>query len=79
MTVSYHSGPYRWSGQAAGREAPLIQRETLHTKGGPERDTSKCMEFQLTKVSRTLFFILLDSSPHKHKSQLDSNLGEKAC
>ncbi|XP_052273890.1 autophagy-related protein 2 homolog A-like isoform X2 [Dreissena polymorpha] len=53
MSVSYHkSSPTtnRWVGQAAGREAPLVSRETLQTRGGPFRDTSKCMEVQLTKV-----------------------------
>ncbi|XP_052770169.1 autophagy-related protein 2 homolog B-like [Mya arenaria] len=52
MTVSYQRGSPvdLWSGRAGGREAPLIQRETLHTRGGPSRNTGMCMEFQLTKV-----------------------------
>ena len=52
ISVSYHRGSSsdRWSGHAAGREVPLIPRETLHTRGGPGRDLCKCMEVQLSKV-----------------------------
>lgn len=54
MRVSYHraSSADRWSGHAAGREVPLIPRETLQTRGGPSRDLFKCMEVQLSKVGQ---------------------------